>query len=45
MTDQSQDEQLSTEPNNDDNTPESGNELRRSQRTIRPPAHYLPDND
>ena len=45
MPDQSQDEQLSTEPNNDDNTSQSGNRLRRSQCTIHPPAHYLPDND
>ena len=45
MPDQSQDEQLSTEPNSDDNTSESGNGLRRSQCTIHSPARYLPDND
>jgi len=46
MPDQSHDELLSSEEqysNSDDNVLESGKGLRRSQRTIQPPARYLPD--
>ena len=48
MPDQSQNVPSSSEEqssNNDDNVSESGNGLRHSQHTIRPPARYLPDND